>query len=483
MLHRVVTFNIQTIWYRAPEVVRKKADFGTAIDMWSAGCIMAELCGQTFHIRRGQNDAGMLAAYAADWAKIEANGRPPWPADVRAKIGTVGEYLLGAMLSVEATSRPAAQAAVGHIYLHPTRMVKHAVVRSDVMGLRGFPAAGTCDRLPGERHNYSLLSGNLGVEVLEWLRQDYEGEDPFTVDFGAQNRTNVKVEFDRKFILGGKLHHHPASDSMCTLSLAKDLPVPRLRAFFDAFKAVNAEALRQLQASARAMTLATSPQGEDNNRTHYLEHTLPQWFCSAGELCISNAGGDWAEADHMDGGASVLHMGVTCYGDRDMVCHRPGFEDDPVVVRNTGGTVYLGVLTGPRHGVTHRPSVPDQLLPHRLGQLSVTIMLRTTLFPHTRSRVKGTTPAPTVWYHRLAENLSTSLATLPWQLPSRAACEAAYAANPAPRHDVAMEPKEPSPKVAKAAAQAKPEAQARATAKPTAKASEAMRPKAKRAKH
>ena len=49
----------------------------------------------------------------------------------------------------------------------------------------------------------------------------------------------------------------------------------------------------------------------------------------------------------MDGGASVLHMGVTVYGDRDMVCHRPGFETDPVVVRNTGGTVYFGVLTGP----------------------------------------------------------------------------------------------------------------------------------------
>ena len=189
----------------------------------------------------------------------------------------------------------------------------------------------------------------------------------------------------------------------------------------------------------------------------------------------------------MDGGASVLHMGVTCYRDRDMVCQRPGFEDDPVVVRNTGGTVYLGVLTGPRHGVTHRPSMPDQLLPHRLGQLSVTIMMRTTLFPHTRSRVRGTTPAPTVWYHRLAENLSTSWATFPWQLPSRAACEAAYTANPEPRHDEAMESKATGPKFAKAVAQAKPEAKpdakARAPAKPSAKASEEQHPKAKRAKH
>ena len=173
------------------------------------------------------------------------------------------------------------------------------------------------------------------------------------------------------------------------------------------------------------------PQGEDENREHFLEHTLPQWFCTAGELNLTKADGDWKEADHMDGGASVLHMGVTVYGDRDMVCHRPGFETDPVVVRNAGGTVYFGVLTGPRHGVTHRPSMPDQLLPHRLGQLSATIMMRTTLFPHCRSRLKGTTPSPSIWYGRLAENMSASLSSLQWHLPSRAACESVYAPPPA----------------------------------------------------
>jgi hypothetical protein len=430
-VHRGPDVDIQTIWYRAPEVCRKKREFGTAIDMWSLGCIMAELCGQTFHQLRNMSHQQMLTQYAKDWACIEAMGRAPWPAVVRVKIGTVGEYLLDALLSVEATSRPSAREAVGHQFLHPTRMVGHSVYRSDDKGLRGFLPAASCDRLPGERHPYSLLSGNVGVEVLEWLRMDFMGEDSFGVDFQDESRKNVKVEEDRKFILGGKLTSLPASTTMCTLNLNKDLPTPRLRAFFDAFKVVNSESLRQLQDAARAMTLATMPQGEDDNREHFLEHTLPQWFCTAGELTITNAEGVWKEADHMDGGASVLHMGVTVYGDRDMACHRPGFEADPVVVRNTGGTVYLGVLTGPRHGVSHLPSPPDQLWPHRLGQLSVTIMMRTTLFPHCRSRLKGTTPSPSIWYGRLAENLSASLSSLPWELPLRAACEAAYAPPPA----------------------------------------------------
>jgi hypothetical protein len=70
-------------------------------------------------------------------------------------------------------------------------------------------------------------------------------------------------------------------------------------------------------------------------------------------------------------------------------------------------------------------------LPHRLGQLSATIMLRTTLFPHCRSRLKGTTPSPSIWYGRLAENFSASLSSWQWQLPSRAACESVYAPPPA----------------------------------------------------
>jgi hypothetical protein len=448
---------------------------------------MAEMCGETAHMIRGHSEPQMLAAYAKEWAIIEEEGRLPWPAAVRAKIGTVGELLMDSLLSVGATSRPSARQAGGHLFLHPTRMGLHSVFKSDEMGLRGFPSAATCPTLPGERNPYSLLSGNCGVEVLEWLRRDYEGDDQFALDFQDQSRQDVKAENDRKFILAGKFISHPASGSMCTLSLQKDLPVPRLRAFFAAFKVVNAEALRQLQESARAMTLATSPQGEDRNRKHYLEHVMPQWFCSAGELCISECNGEWQEVEHMDGGASVLHMGVTCYGDRDMVCNRPGFEDNPVVVRNTGGTVYLGVMTGPRHQVTHRPSMADQLLPHFLGQMSVTIMLRTTLFPHDRSRLMGTTPAPQVWYHRLAASFSTSLATMQWQLPSLAECEAAYYAEAtSPQPQLAgsmMEAELGGPKAAKP--KTKPEVPkfVDTKTKNKAKAEPKAEPKAKRVKH
>lgn len=36
-----------TRWYRAPEIILSTADYTKAIDIWSAGCIFAELMGRT----------------------------------------------------------------------------------------------------------------------------------------------------------------------------------------------------------------------------------------------------------------------------------------------------------------------------------------------------------------------------------------------------------------------------------------------------
>ena len=42
-LGRTLTRHIATRWYRAPEVILEWADYGTAVDMWSVGCVMGEL--------------------------------------------------------------------------------------------------------------------------------------------------------------------------------------------------------------------------------------------------------------------------------------------------------------------------------------------------------------------------------------------------------------------------------------------------------
>lgn len=38
---------VVTRWYRAPEVILNASEYTSAIDIWSIGCIMAELLGRT----------------------------------------------------------------------------------------------------------------------------------------------------------------------------------------------------------------------------------------------------------------------------------------------------------------------------------------------------------------------------------------------------------------------------------------------------
>jgi mitogen-activated protein kinase 1/3 len=40
-----LTSHVVTRWYRAPEVILLEKDYTSAIDMWSVGCIYAELQG------------------------------------------------------------------------------------------------------------------------------------------------------------------------------------------------------------------------------------------------------------------------------------------------------------------------------------------------------------------------------------------------------------------------------------------------------
>ena len=44
-IKRELTGHVVTRWYRAPEIILLEKDYGPAIDIWSVGCIFAELLG------------------------------------------------------------------------------------------------------------------------------------------------------------------------------------------------------------------------------------------------------------------------------------------------------------------------------------------------------------------------------------------------------------------------------------------------------
>lgn len=129
--------------------------------------------------------------------------------------------------------------------------------------------------------------------------------------------------------------------------------------------------------------------------------------------------GFWAEPWHKDGGASIMHMGVTLYGRRRLECDQ-GFDRlRPVVIDNVPGTVYMGMLTGPRHQVTHMAASDGELLSvPGLGPCGVNVMARTSLFPFFQARLRNTTPAPQAVFHALARSLGDSLSRATFSMPT-----------------------------------------------------------------
>ena len=116
----------------------------------------------------------------------------------------------------------------------------------------------------------------------------------------------------------------------------------------------------------------------------------------------------WHEPRHNDGAGSVMHMALTLYGERDVVCettpcsHRTESYDKSnappqvreweakppadIVLPCRPGSVYCGQLTGPTHQVHHRRSRPEGLLNEKWA---VAIMFRTGLFNARSARMRN----------------------------------------------------------------------------------------------
>lgn len=60
---------VVTLWYRAPELLLGECNYGPAIDMWGAGCVMAEFWTR-FPIMRGFSESHQLKCISFIRGKI-----------------------------------------------------------------------------------------------------------------------------------------------------------------------------------------------------------------------------------------------------------------------------------------------------------------------------------------------------------------------------------------------------------------------------
>ena len=82
-MKRQLTGHVVTRWYRAPELILLEKDYGQAIDMWSVGCIFAEMLGMmkqsaaTYLDRKPLFPGKSCFPLSPDrHARIQANGFP-----------------------------------------------------------------------------------------------------------------------------------------------------------------------------------------------------------------------------------------------------------------------------------------------------------------------------------------------------------------------------------------------------------------------
>ena len=119
----------------------------------------------------------------------------------------------------------------------------------------------------------------------------------------------------------------------------------------------------------------------------------------------------------MDGPMSLINVGLTLGGNRDLFCNVEGLGR--VRVPNSLGTFYMGNLTGPRHQVIHQRCDKHDLVDvPGLGFRSVTIMMRTGLFPHHRSRHKEQLPKPRALWTCLKNHIVEALQQPGLRLPT-----------------------------------------------------------------
>lgn len=441
--------------YRAPEVLWGDVNWGLPADIWAWGCLFAELLTHQVLFGAAKNQVDLMfrilswcgseSAVALQELPLFPKHLPKllptdWPKSVLRRGGQQGTVLLSRTLQLVPSSRMTATDICNFLQMQSACELK-LLRNSDGESL-----------FTGNWAKWSLVDGYLQPEVLQWILDDPFFTDPagsiadleLSWDAASQrtqkNAKRQKLEKSKKLQVAGWTCEDCNSSWLNAMNVEAALPCPRVLAVVKAWKKTNEAALCQLQVKIAEAIQALPPDmlAQNKNAQDMLQRPS-QWVASCGAIQLhrteegsdaSNAGNLWREDPHNDGGASLIHIGLTLAGVRKLTLFSGSNDlDIESELECKPGHFYMGGLSSVRHMVTHSHPQPAEalLLPFdSLGNVECSVMFRTSLFRHYRQRLKSRSPKPTVLYNAATTAIAQWLGEACLKLPTLRDCELSF---------------------------------------------------------
>ena len=286
----------------------------------------------------------------------------------------------------------------------------------------------TLARVPAGRGPCSLTQGHVEDHILQWLQadpyweklgqraQDKSCEDGQKLSMGAS-------ELEFKHEEGGYVGRSPPGCKFCNnMDMSTPFPATRVSAWTRCFLRHNRNWLVQLTEDVRNALRQQSNEDLRSNGAHFFSTCFSDTALTYGVLQVMKPSERY-DPPHFDGGASLLHGGLTIFGSRHLECKvaasAAGVEEWQVLPQRPG-SFYVGNLCAPYHRVRHFEQ-PGPLCA-AAGDVHVTVMLRTDVFRAERSRATKFKPKPEEVFDIVNGIVASALSEQPLVFPDFASC-------------------------------------------------------------
>ncbi|XP_054744971.1 probable serine/threonine-protein kinase fhkE isoform X2 [Anastrepha obliqua] len=214
---------VSTRWYRAPEVLLHATNYGSSIDLWAMGCIMAEL--YTFRpLFPGSSEVDQLFKVCSvlgtpeksDWPegyRLAATIHFRYPECIKVPLNTIvtrcsqaGLDLLEDMLHYDPDKRPTAQQSLKYAYFHALKRISPtAAVNANVKITAKYAAAAAAHanvnavRNAGQLQNLSnnVLPVQEKLQAVTELLQQGNRQSNNNNTVNANNALNATINIHR----------------------------------------------------------------------------------------------------------------------------------------------------------------------------------------------------------------------------------------------------------------------------------------------